>query len=471
MRSRIEVAAQPTGEEDEEVLDATSLYLKEIGQIKVIEETKEQHRLARQIFLGQLALRALEAVRGSKLLTSPQTECIRELLVDKTAKLLLDNYPTPLKKPETQAKELSSFLSVADRYIRWVDRKPNIDEQIEFASQGLKSFNEMVRGNLRLVVSIADRQNALNISLLDKVSYGNEALMKAVAKFDFRRGNRFSTFAERNIEWAIRRGIDSSDNIIRIPTNPQRDYWKTRRQGEQHAAGSGDNTPALLEMKRIYALKTPMYFSEPLSTDEDSQEFGNSLPSEEPDPLETVLARVNAPDQVRRLLQCLTPRELKMVRQRFGLDGDGGLTLEEIGNKEGGLTRERIRWIIDKILKKMRDAAKKGLPGVDKPDNHQPPKFTLTPCQVQVLQYAVDGLSNQEIAVKLENSANTIRNHMVAIYQIAAGFGNFPKPTFEQVVELATQKGFIKIPEGQEIISRAGQKKRHTPTRTAGVYA
>lgn len=454
MKSHIET--EPSTYEGAEVSDPISWYFGQIGQFKVIKETEEQHQLARRIFRGQLALRALEAVQRSELLTPPQTECIRELLEDNAARFLLDNYPTPPKKPGEQANEMRPFLSVADRYIRWVDSKLTqashqevIMTQVKFASQGLGSFKEMVEGNLRLVVSVTKECYALNIPLLDKVSYGNEALMKAVARFDFRMGNRFSTFAERGIRWAVWQGIEESD-------------WYPKRQSGDDGFGR--------EMEQISALKTPSYLSTLVRTGEGFQELGDLIPSEEPDPLEAVIARVDPRVRVEELLQCLTPRELKLVRQHFGLDGGKGITLEEIGRNEGSfLTRSRMSQILIKALRKMQDAAESGLPRVDRPDNHRSRGFTLTSQQARVLQYAADGLSNQEIAAILNNSTRTIKVHMRAIYQAAADFDGIPKTKFKRVAELATQAGFIQLPEGWEITTRANAKKNHTPatTRTA----
>jgi RNA polymerase primary sigma factor len=228
--------------------------------------------------------------------------------------------------------------------------------------------NEFVKANLRLVVSIARRFNHGRMPLADLIQEGNIGLIKAVERFDYRRGFRFSTYASWWIRHAISRALADKGRAVRLPVHMIDAYHRVAKSKRELAGKLGRQptteeigvatgiAPAKVEKMRSYLLDQSFSLDRPVS-DEDGRRFIDFIqdPSAETSSPVDDLADAAMTTEVRELLAGLKPIEADILRQRFGLDDDKELTLKEIGEKYN-LSRERIRQLQEQALLKMRRA-------------------------------------------------------------------------------------------------------------------
>ncbi|NLP27345.1 MAG: RNA polymerase sigma factor RpoD [Clostridia bacterium] len=254
-------------------------------------------------------------------------------------------------------------------YLKEIGKVPLLtsEEEIDLATrieQGdISAKKKLAEANLRLVVSIAKRYVGRGMLFLDLIQEGNLGLIKAVEKFDFRKGFKFSTYATWWIRQAITRAIADQARTIRIPVHMVETINKLIRVSRQLLQELGreplpEEIAKVMEMpvdkvREIMKIaQEPVSLETPIGEEEDSH-LGDFIPDDEaPAPAEAA-AFTMLKEQLINVLDTLTPREEKVLRLRFGLDDGRARTLEEVG-KEFNVTRERIRQIEAKALRKLR---------------------------------------------------------------------------------------------------------------------
>src|SRR5579884_1518987 len=315
--------------EREQADDAVRLYLREIGRVPLLKKADEV-RLAKSIELQRLIELARENEAG-------QEEAKRRLLDEN------DDYG--LSETETQ------------RVLTW---EPAVLRDYE--RKGEESRRQMIEANLRLVVSVAKKYLGHGMSLLDLIQEGNTGLMRAVEKFDWRRGFKFSTYATWWIRQAVTRAIADQARTIRVPVHMNERISRYNREMMRLSQQLGRD-PRLEEIAEAMemspekveeiksAIRVPISLEKPVGDDEESM-LGDFVEDESHD-LEELAAKGVLRDAIDEVLDKLSEREAGIIRLRFGLSGRRPQTLEEVGG-HFGLTRERIRQIEIEALRKLR---------------------------------------------------------------------------------------------------------------------
>ena len=252
--------------------------------------------------------------------------------------------------------EKSSFMKIQE--IKGLNRRLNMGK-----IQADRAKKEMVEANLRLVISIAKKYTNRGLQFLDLIQEGNIGLMKAVDKFEYRRGYKFSTYATWWIRQAITRSIADQARTIRIPVHMIETINKLNRISRQMIQEKGreptvEELSIAMEMPETRIRKVLKISREPISMetpigDDDDSYLGDFISDSKIDQPDGAATKTGLKESTVNILESLTPREAKVLRMRFGIHMNTDHTLEEVG-KQFDVTRERIRQIEAKALRKLR---------------------------------------------------------------------------------------------------------------------
>ena len=350
---------------DELLDDPVKNYLKQIGQIPLL-SAEQEVELSRRIHAGAEAAHILQADRqkygapeyikkNSARFSFEEDENSRSYTED----LDDDGNEKSSEDAEEKAAEEEAMEAVENGPLTEEKRQ----ELLKTRRDGLNARRSLSEANLRLVVSIAKKHVGHNLAFLDLIQEGNIGLIKAAEKFDCDRGFRFSTYATWWIRQAITRAIADQARTIRIPVHMVETINKVKKVSSQllHEYGhdpSAEEIAERLEMpvdkvrEIMRVAQEPVSLETPIGEEEDSH-LGDFIPDDDaPVPAEAA-SQTLLKEQLADVLKTLTPREEKVLRLRFGLEDGRPRTLEEVG-KEFNVTRERIRQIEAKALRKLR---------------------------------------------------------------------------------------------------------------------
>ena len=271
---------------------------------------------------------------------------------------VLEQHKDEILRAQNKLVNIQSITSLTIGEIKDINRRMSIGE-----AKARRAKKEMVEANLRLVISIAKKYTNRGLQFLDLIQEGNIGLMKAVDKFEYRRGYKFSTYATWWIRQAITRSIADQARTIRIPVHMIETINKLNRISRQMLQEMGrEPTPEELaermdmpedKVRKVLKIaKEPISMETPIGDDEDSH-LGDFIEDTSIDSPVDSAAGAGLKEATQGVLSGLTPREAKVLRMRFGIDMNTDHTLEEVG-KQFDVTRERIRQIEAKALRKLR---------------------------------------------------------------------------------------------------------------------
>jgi len=335
-----------------------SIYLKEMGKYELLTPEREEE-LSRQIRGGFETI--VNLILQSKVNLPEVVEAKRQI--------------EEWKKRDPNLKPKKSYVNYFERLIETCSSKYEKNKQVhalcdkvkKCIAQIEKAKDEMVKANLRLVVSIAKKYTKQGLPLADLIQEGNLGLMRAVYRFDYRKGNKFSTYASWWIRQSITRAILDKTRTIRLPVHflELRNYvFKTfyemtkelGREPTPEELSERTGVPYEKILSIFETAKDPISLETPIGDEEST--LGNFIENKKSPSSYEVTRKRDVSEKIKKFLSTLSPREEKIIRMRFGLGEYEVYTLEEIGSIFK-VSRERIRQIEKKALAKMRQLAQK----------------------------------------------------------------------------------------------------------------
>ena len=323
-----------------------------------VEEVRKNQRLLRQIIVDKCHMPQEKFVAefADNLLNLQWVE--QQAAAGKPWSTTLERNIPPVQELQQRLIDLQTRVVVPLEELKNINKRMIDGERF---SRNAKK--EMIEANLRLVISIAKKYTNRGLQFLDLIQEGNIGLMKAVDKFEFRRGFKFSTYATWWIRQAITRSIADQARTIRIPVHMIETINKMNRISRQHLQEFGYEPDASVlaekmeipedKIRKIMKIaKEPISMETPIGDDDDSHLGDFIEDSVNTAPIEAAM-QAGLRDVVKDILDSLTPREAKVLRMRFGIEMDNDHTLEEVG-KQFDVTRERIRQIEHKALRKLK---------------------------------------------------------------------------------------------------------------------
>jgi RNA polymerase primary sigma factor len=270
----------------------------------------------------------------------------------------LQRFEPAIVEQQQKLLDLQKKVGIPIKDLKEINRQMSTGE-----AKARRAKREMTEANLRLVISIAKKYTNRGLQFLDLIQEGNIGLMKAVDKFEYRRGYKFSTYATWWIRQAITRSIADQARTIRIPVHMIETINKMNRISRQILQETGQEPdPSLLadkmempeeKIRKILKIsKEPISMETPIGDDDDSH-LGDFIEDQATMAPADSAVYASLRDATKDVLDTLTPREAKVLRMRFGIEMNTDHTLEEVG-KQFDVTRERIRQIEAKALRKLR---------------------------------------------------------------------------------------------------------------------